>query len=296
MNTSKKAVITVKATINSPLEKVWEFWIQPNHIRNWNNASDDWFTPVAEIDLHIGGKFSSRMEAKDGSFGFDFSGVFTEVVSEQLLSYTLDDDREVKITFTGEGSKTHVIETFEAETENTVELQQMGWQSILNNFKQYVEKWSNSDFLYFEIKIKATSEQVFKTMFDKTKYKEWTSEFNETSHFIGSWEKGSKITFLGTDKDGNAGGMVSKIIENVPDKFVSIEHRGIIKNGKEITSGAETNEWVGALENYRFTQNNDFTLLEVELMSPEKINPAFKSYFMETWPKALSKLKQICES
>lgn len=104
MSISEKSVITVNATINSALEKVWEFWIQPNHIRNWNNASDDWFTPKSEIDLRIGGKFSSRMEAKDGSFGFDFSGVFTQVIPKQLLSYTLDDEREVKITFTSEGN------------------------------------------------------------------------------------------------------------------------------------------------------------------------------------------------
>ncbi len=134
-----KKIITVANTINAPVAKVWEFWTTPKHIEKWNNASDDWHTPHAENDLRVGGKFLSRMEAKDGSFGFDFIGIYDEVEESKAIAYTLEDERKVKITFINEGNETKVIESFEAEEENSVELQQGGWQAILDNFKKYVE-------------------------------------------------------------------------------------------------------------------------------------------------------------
>ncbi|MCF0054255.1 SRPBCC family protein [Dyadobacter sp. CY356] len=131
--------ITVEATIEAPIEKVWETWTKPEHIIHWNNASDDWFTPKAENDLRPGGKFSSRMEARDGSFGFDFEGVYDEVTDHKLISYTLGDERKVKIEFEEKGDQTLVTETFNAENQNPVEMQKAGWQAILNNFKKYTE-------------------------------------------------------------------------------------------------------------------------------------------------------------
>jgi uncharacterized protein YndB with AHSA1/START domain len=131
--------ITVEATIEAPIERVWETWTKPEHIIHWNNASDDWFTPKAENDLRPGGKFSSRMEARDGSFGFDFEGVYDEVTDHKLISYTLGDERKVKIEFEEKGDQTLVTETFNAETQNPVEMQKAGWQAILNNFKKYTE-------------------------------------------------------------------------------------------------------------------------------------------------------------
>ncbi len=118
------------------------------------------------------------------------------------------------------------------------------------------------------------------------------SRINPTSYFEGSWEKDSKILFLGTDKDGNKEGMVSRIKENIPNKLISIEHLGILKNDKEITSGTEVEGWAGALENYTFNEDNGKTFLSVDMDS----NQQFKSYFEETWPKALNKLKAICEA
>ncbi|WP_159467049.1 SRPBCC family protein [Dyadobacter sp. 3J3] len=131
--------ITIEAVIEVPIEKVWETWTKPEHIIHWNNASDDWFTPKAENDLRPGGKFSSRMEARDGSFGFNFEGVYDEVTDHKLISYVLGDDRKVKIEFEIKGEQTLVKETFDAETENPVEMQKAGWQAILNNFKKYTE-------------------------------------------------------------------------------------------------------------------------------------------------------------
>ena len=134
------AKITVETTIQAPVEKVWKYWTQPEHIINWSFASDDWHTPAAENDLREGGKFSSTMAAKDGSMSFDFGGVYTKVDEHKVIEYTLDDGRTVAITFSAEGDATKIVETFEAETQNAVEFQQAGWQAILNNFKKYTER------------------------------------------------------------------------------------------------------------------------------------------------------------
>lgn len=139
MNSTDKTKITVAATVNAPVEKVWETWTSPKHITRWNNASDDWHTPRADNDLRVGGKFNTRMEAKDGSFGFDFWGVYDEVKTNELIAYTLGDDRKVVVSFTNNGNTTDVTETFEAESTNPVEMQQGGWQAILDNFKKYTE-------------------------------------------------------------------------------------------------------------------------------------------------------------
>jgi uncharacterized protein YndB with AHSA1/START domain len=138
MKPSKK--ITVEATVQASVEKVWNYWTEPTHITKWNTASDDWHTPYAENDLRVGGKFLSRMEAKDGSFGFDFGGIYDEVILHEHISYTLGDGRKVNITFQGQENKTEVIVTFDAETENPIEFQQQGWQSILDHFKKYTEQ------------------------------------------------------------------------------------------------------------------------------------------------------------
>lgn len=137
---SNKQTITIKTKINAPIEKVWEFWTEPEHIKKWNNASDDWHTTAAENDLKVGGKFLSRMEAKDGSVGFDFYGIYDEVKLNHSIAYTLGDERKVRITFDSVEKKTEVTETFEAESENSVEMQEAGWQAILNNFKKYTEE------------------------------------------------------------------------------------------------------------------------------------------------------------
>ncbi len=135
----QKTLITLEVHIKSPVEKVWESWTTPKHIMKWNNASEDWHTPKAENDLRVGGKFLYRMEAKDGSFGFDFCGVYEEVKTHQVIAYEMGDERKVKIIFTKKGNEIFVSETFEAEATNPIEMQKQGWQSILNNFKKYTE-------------------------------------------------------------------------------------------------------------------------------------------------------------
>ena len=139
MATQDKTIITVENTINAPVEKVWQYWTKPEHITQWNNASDDWHTPSAENDLRLDGSFISRMEAKDGSFGFDFEGVYDAITTNEYIEYTIGDGRKVKITFTADGNKTKVVERFEAESTNSIEIQQGGWQAILDSFKKYTE-------------------------------------------------------------------------------------------------------------------------------------------------------------
>jgi len=139
METANRTIITVESTMKAPVKKAWKFWTMPEHIIKWNNASDDWHTPFAENDLQVGGKFLSRMEAKDGSFGFDFVGVYDQVIVAELIEYTIGDGRKVKINFISAGNETKVVETFEAENVHSIELQKGGWQAILNNFKKYIE-------------------------------------------------------------------------------------------------------------------------------------------------------------
>ncbi|MCG6186164.1 SRPBCC family protein [Maribellus maritimus] len=295
MQKKEKTFITVSTKIEAPVQKVWDFWTQPNHIINWNFASDDWFCPWAKNDIREGGKFVWRMEAKDGSFGFDFSGTYNFVKEKEQIEETLDDERKVKITFRGEGDETHVKEVFEAENENPIEMQKKGWQAILNNFKKYVEASGTMENIHFEILIDAKPEKVYKIMLAHKTYREWTKIFNPTSHYKGSWEKESKILFIGIDENGNEGGMVSRIKENIPNQFVSIEHLGLLENGVEKTSGPEVEPWSGGLENYTFTDQNGKTLLKVDMITKTKLDENMSSYFTETWPKALEKLKTICE-
>ncbi len=131
--------LTVTTIINKNIKTVWDAFALPQHITNWYFASSDWHAPSAENDVRIGGKFKISMEAKDGSFGFDFSGTYTNVVLHKQLDYTLDDKRLVSVSFKEENNQTVVTQSFEPETENTIELQQQGWQMILDNFKSYTE-------------------------------------------------------------------------------------------------------------------------------------------------------------
>lgn len=139
MEQTSRNVITVNNTINAPVKKVWEYWTKPEHITLWNNASDDWYTPSAENDLRVGGKFIARMEAKDGSMGFDFGGVYDAVKENEYIEYTMDDGRKVIVRFTSKGDQTDVVESFDAEETNSIDMQRDGWQAILNNFKKYTE-------------------------------------------------------------------------------------------------------------------------------------------------------------
>lgn len=134
-----RELITINASINAPIDKVWKYYTEANHLTKWSFASNDWHSPYAEVDLRAGGRFLNRMEAKDGSMGFDFSGTYDEIIKDELISYTLDDGRKVRVSFMSRGNTTDLEIVFEAEDTHPVLFQKSGWQAILDNFKNYTE-------------------------------------------------------------------------------------------------------------------------------------------------------------
>jgi hypothetical protein len=148
--------------------------------------------------------------------------------------------------------------------------------------------------LQFKVSIKAPIAKVYDFILgisNKSTYEQWTSLFNPTSTYEGSWDKGNKMLFIGVDEKGEKGGMVSRITENIVNQFVSIQHYGILKAGKEITEGPEVEKWANGFENYTFEENNGTTTITIELDTSED----FSGYMNETYPKALDRLKEICE-
>ena len=131
--------ITIDTIIKSPVKNVWNAYTEPKHIVNWNLASNDWHCPKVENNLKVGGTYLARMEAKDGSFGFDFKAVYDEINPQQKLTYTLEDGRKVTTLFEPMDNTVKVTTTFEAENQNPLDMQKAGWQAILNNFKSYTE-------------------------------------------------------------------------------------------------------------------------------------------------------------
>jgi len=134
-----RSTITVETTVNAPLQKAWQHWSEPEHITQWYFASDSWYAPSAVNDLRVGGKFKTTMAAKDASSKFDFEGLYSHIINYQLIEYIINDGRSVKVIFTSKADKTHVLETFEAEESNPLDVQKGGWQNIMNNFKIHVE-------------------------------------------------------------------------------------------------------------------------------------------------------------
>lgn len=148
--------------------------------------------------------------------------------------------------------------------------------------------------LKFTVSISAPTKKVYDVMLgisNKSTYEQWTALFNPTSTYEGSWNKGSKMLFVGTDEKGEKGGMVSEIFENIPNQFISIRHYGLVKANVEITEGPEVEKWANGFENYTFAENNRTTTVTVDLDTTED----FLNYMNETYPKALDKLKEICE-
>ena len=132
-------MITVNATIQAPITKVWDYWTKPEHVKNWNFAASDWHCPEATNNLEVGGEFHYTMSAKDNSFSFDFWGTYQEIIDQKYLSILIGDGRQMKVSFESTSEDTKVIAEFEPEKVNPEEMQRAGWQMILDNFKKYVE-------------------------------------------------------------------------------------------------------------------------------------------------------------
>ena len=149
--------------------------------------------------------------------------------------------------------------------------------------------------LQYQVRINAPAAKVYDVMLglsNKSNYEQWTALFNPTSSYEGSWDKGSKMLFVGVDEKGEKGGMVSRIADNIPNRFVSIQHYGLVQGDKEITQGPEVEKWANGFENYTFEERNGTTTVTVDLDTTEE----FLDYMNENYPKALETLKEICEA
>lgn len=280
--------ITIKTSVNAPIDIVWKHLTDPSSITKWNAASADWHTTEASSDLRTGGKLSCRMEAKDGSAGFDFNATYSRITPPTELHYTLDDGRSVSTTLSHEGGSTLITQTFDPESENPIEMQRQGWQAILNNFKLFVEQQPTNVKLNFSEIINAPASEVYDIMLSKFGYRQWASVFNPSSRYEGSWDKGSEIKFLGTNEEGTDEGMKGIITENIPGRHVSIQYTGYVG-----MVGVHDNEgWKDTVETYHFKQKNGDTVLSVELIMPAE----YADYFVKTYPKALKTLKDLIEN
>lgn len=288
MTSTEERSITVETTVNAPVEKLWQFWNDPLHITRWNFASPEWHCPSAKNDLRPGGTFSSRMEARDGSMGFDFGATYTKVKENEHIAYELGDGRQVDIYFKADGDKTHITETFDAENQNDAELQRAGWQAILDNFKAHAEYAVVYEPAYLSIEINAPKKKVWDTMLDPETYKEWAGAAWPGSYYEGEWKQGETLRFLGSDGCGT----VAKLIEHRPFELSLAEHIAIIINGKEDTESADAKKWMGSREMYFFDEENGKTTLNTLMFLPSE----WKEMMTTDWPKALNKLKEMCEN
>ena len=282
-----KESITIETTIDAPIEKVWQLWNDPNHIKQWNAASDDWHTTKSSVDVRVGGKFSSTMAAKDGSMSFDFAGVYTAVSKNQLIEQKLEDGRKLRVAFSSENGKTKVVETFEAESENSVEMQRAGWQAILDNFKKHVERLNKYEQLNFSITINAPKKKVWDTMLGTQTYKDWTSAAWPGSYYEGEWKEGETLFFFGPDKSGTK----TRLVEHRPYVYTKAEHIACLDKGKEDTESEIAKIWIGSTESYAFFEKDGRTTLDVTM----HVTSGWADMFKKDWPNAMNKLKEICE-
>lgn len=286
------SVITVKTTIEAPVEKVWQLWTDPEHVVNWNYATSGWHTPSAVNDLREGGSFRYRMEEITGTTGFNFEGTYTELIPYERIGYQMPDGRKVTLEFISENDITSIVESFIPEPSHSLEMQKVGWQAILDNFKRYVESFSETERMHFETYIESPPEEVYRLMLDRETWSQWASAFDPGSFYEGSWESGAEIRFMATGRDGTRSGLISRITENIPGQYISIDHVGLILEGQEITSGNEVDKLTGNLEYYSFLKQDEGTLLSVDI----EVNNEFSPYLVDSWPKALEKLKELCEN
>lgn len=284
--------ITVETTVRAPLPEVWRAWTTPEDIVQWNTASPDWHTPRAAVDLRVGGSFTSRMEARDGSMGFDFAGTYTAIVPLRRLECAFG-DRALVVDFIDAGGAVTVRETFDAETTHSPEQQRQGWQAILDSFARHVERRqaalrsTATKPLVFEVSIRAPRERVWDHMLGNAGYRHWTAAFCEGSYFTGTWAAGAPMRFLSPGGDG----MLAEIAEWRPPAFVSIRILGEVRQGVDDTTSDAVRAWAPAYENYRLDETPEGTHVCVTLDSA----PAYEAYMRETYPKALQRLKALAE-
>lgn len=292
-------------TINKPKTEVWNY---VKLLRNQENFG---------VWYRMDSAMTKRYEGTDGTIGFVYTWESNKIGNgKQTVTNIIEGEKiESQLDF-GFGEPANAYLSVE-ETSTGETLVKWGiwgkspypWNLFnllfdagqdfdqgLQNLKEILElqKTAAMEKLKFQIQINAPIEKVYKTMLgiDNIKtYEQWTETFNATSTYEGNWEKGSKIRFVGTGENGKRGGMLSEVVENVPNQFVSVRHYGLVQNDQEITEDPEVEKWANGYENYSFEESNGTTTVTVDLDAIKD----FVDYMNTSYPKALEKLKEICE-
>lgn len=298
--------IVISADVLASANDTWNFFTHAKHVIRWNHASDDWHSVSARNDVREGGKFLFRMEAKNGSFGFDFSGVYERIEKPARLQYRLDDGRMVDVRFepaTNPATNTHetseatnVTISFDPEASHSIAMQREGWQAILNNFKAYAQLHAEKrwEVFLFEITINAPPRTVYEAVTDKELFSCWTRVFHPSSLYEGSWDAGAKILFLGLDAQGCPEGLSAVVTDNIPHSLIALRYVGVVSAGAETTTSEDALAWRDARERYVFrsAQGGKATelLVDTDVLAGDCEN------FQAKWNEALAELKKICET
>ena len=307
--------ITVTTNINATPEQCYRAYLNLEDNKRWNTAGFGWSVGFVNIDPRVGGRWEAQYMNSDGVNNFVFGGTYTEIVPFEKISYVMNEsiadiketDRRGEVLFQEnpvvtektprqsatatphEGNSTKVTIIFDAEEQNSLEQQQFGWQSILNNFKTFVERKVNPNnvALTKSIIINVPKEKVWNAIVDKENYKLWTTPFCEGSYYEGEMKYDSKIRFMSPAK----GGLSSVVKVCIPFFQISFEHLGFIKDGVEELNNPEFGGWKGARETYTLNEINGVTTLDIY----QEMTVNEPEFFDKSWDKALAIIKQIAE-
>lgn len=283
------ASITISTTINAPIANVFNSYLNPQDNLRWNTAGYGWTNDYAKIDAIAGGEFHIGYKSPDEKNDFDFNGKYIEIVKDKLIKSELGDGRKVEVNFEAEDEKTHVTIIFDAEEENSLDLQKQGWSAILENFKKFVERKSNpkNASITKNIVIQATKEKVWKMLLEDKPYRQWTSSFTEGSYYEGEMKYDGKIMFLSPSGTG----ISSKIVVFIPNFQISFEHLGGVKDGIEDFKSSEFEGWKYARETYTLNGVDGKVNLQIYV----EVTKNEEQMMSDLWDKALAELKKMCE-
>ena len=276
--------ITIKKTINAPLELVYNSYINPKDNIRWNTAGDGWTTSYATINAVTGGSYDVGYRSPDGLHNFPLAGNYLEVIPNSKITSIMG-DRKVNVDFVSVNSDTEVTITFDAENENSMELQSKGWGNILNNFATHVEKKAKSDYEVIDINttVDASPKAIWNALLDQNNYKQWTAPFTEGSYYEGRIEFGEIIKFYSPAH----GYLKSEVVVCIPEYQISFKHLGFYSQ-QDVLEGED---WKNNRETYTINQEGNTTTLNIY----QEMTKKEYEFFAPMWTKALEILKSIAE-
>ena len=277
--------ITIKKTIKAPLELVYNSYINPKDNVRWNTAGDGWTTSYAKINAVTGGNYDVGYRSGDGLINFPVAGTYIEVIPNSKITSIMG-DRKVNIDFESIGNDTEFTITFDAENENSIELQTKGWGNIVNNFTSHVEKKAKDDYavIDLDVPIKATPKAIWNALLDKDNYSLWTAPFTEGSYYEGKMEYGEIIKFYSPAH----GYLKSEVVVCIPEYQISFNHLGFYSQ-QDVLEGED---WKNNIETYTINQEGNTTTLNIY----QEMTKKEYEFFDPMWTKALEIIKSIAES